>query len=246
MPLKLKTISLIIIYLSISYTRLTANIDTTTIYLIPGQGADHRLFNNLSLPNNYRVTHIKYITPEKGTSLPEYARFLTKQIDTTEKFILIGVSLGGMLATEMSTFISPEKVILISSAKHRNELPGSYKFQQKFPLYKIVSPRMSKLGARILQPIFEPDRRHEKEIFKNMLKDKDPDFLRRTIEMIMTWEREISPENIVHIHGKKDNTVPIRNVKYDYLVAKGSHMMTLTRGEEISELISTILLDNKQ
>ena len=224
---------------------LNANTDSITIYLIPGQGADHRLFNNLTFPENYQVKHIKYITPEKGTSLPEYAHILAKQIDTTEKFILIGVSLGGMLATEMSTFLSPEKVIIISSAKHRQELPGTYKFQQKFPLYKIVSPRMSKFGARMLQPIVEPDRRHEKETFKSMLKDKDPYFLRRTIEMIMTWERESSPENIVHIHGEKDNTIPIRNVKYDYLVPKGSHMMTLTRGEEISELISTILSAKK-
>ena len=173
--------------------------------------------------------------------MPEYAHTLAKQIDTTEKFILIGVSLGGMLATEMSTFLSPEKVILISSAKHRNELPGSYRFQQKIPIYKIVSPGMSKLGARILQPIVEPDRRHEKETFKAMLKDKDPHFLRRTIEMILTWEREMSPKNIVHIHGEKDSTVPIKNVKYDYLVPHGSHMMTLTRGEEISELIADIL-----
>jgi len=228
---------LITIYLSVTCAQLSA----TTIYLIPGQGADHRLFDKLSFPQEYKVKHIKYITPEKGTSLPEYAHSLARQIDTTENFIIIGVSLGGMLATEMSTFLSAEKVILISSAKHRNELPGSYKFQQKFPLYKIVSPKMSKLGARILQPIVEPDRRHEKETFKAMLKDKDPNFLRRTIEMIMTWERVSSPDNIIHIHGKKDSTVPIRNVKYDYLIPHGSHMMTLTRGEEISELIADIL-----
>lgn len=59
--------------------------------------------------------------------------------------------------------------------------------------------------------------------------------------MILNWEREVAPQSIVHIHGNKDKTIPIKNVHYDYKVDKGSHMMTLTRGEEISELILEIL-----
>ena len=217
-------------------------VDSATIYLIPGQGADYRLFNNLTFDSAYRVEHIQYFTPPKGMTLKEYAHLLSEQIDTTEKFILIGVSLGGMLATEMSELLHPEKVIVISSAKNRNELPRTYRFQRKFPIYKIISPQISKLGARILQPIVEPDRRRENETFKQMLKDKDPLFLRRTIEMILTWERTVSPKNIIHIHGNKDHTLPIRNVKYDYLIEKGSHMMTLTRGEDISLLLNKLLL----
>ena len=146
-----------------------------------------------------------------------------------------------MLAVVMSEFLNPEKVIIISSAKSRRELPLGFRIQRKWPLYKILTPNIAKKGALIMQPIFEPDRDKEKETFVRMLKDKDPLFLRRTIEMILNWEREVAPQSIVHIHGNKDKTIPIKNVHYDYKVDKGSHMMTLTRGEEISELSLEIL-----
>jgi len=211
------------------------------VYLIPGQGADLRLFNNLTIDSAYKIRHVQYFTPEKGLTLQEYAKQLSTQIDTEQEFVLIGVSLGGMLATEMAEFLSPKKVIIISSAKNRKELPLQFRFQRTIPLYKILTPALAKKGALIMQPIIEPDRNKEKETFVQMLTDKDPIFLRRTIEMIIKWERELSLSKITHIHGNKDRTIPIKNVKYDYLINQGSHMMTLTRGQEISRLINKIL-----
>ena len=132
------------------------------IYLIPGQGADERLFSKLSLDTNFEIRKIHHITPEKGMTIPGYALALSAQIDTTKPFILVGVSLGGMVATEMGDFLHPEKIIIISSAKCCEELPGRYKFQRKMPLYKAVPPRLAKFGAKLLQPIVEPDRNKEK------------------------------------------------------------------------------------
>jgi len=213
----------------------------TIVYLIPGQGSDYRLYKNLTLDNNFETRHIKYHTPEKGTTMAEFAKALSSQIDTSKKFVLVGVSLGGMLATEMTSFIDPQKVIIISSAKSRNELPLRYRFQKKLPLYKILTPKMAQRGALFLQPIVEPDSKKDRDTFKSMLKDKDPKFLRRTIQMIMSWERESVPNGIIHIHGDNDHTIPLKNVSPDYVIENGSHMMALTRGEELSELINEIL-----
>ncbi|MEL6923687.1 MAG: alpha/beta hydrolase [Bacteroidota bacterium] len=214
----------------------------TTVYLIPGQGADHRLFNKIELDSNrFEVRHIEYQLPPKDCTLPAYAKLLATQIDTTQSYILIGVSLGGMLATEMNSFLRPRKTIVISSAKCRSELPFQYRFQRKLPLYKVLTPGMAKRGAQIMQPIVEPDRNKEKDTFKSMLRDKDPVFLRRTIQMILQWERSGYNQQIIHIHGSRDKTIPIRNVQYDHRITGGSHMMTLTRGAEISELLNQIL-----
>jgi len=211
------------------------------IYVIPGQGSDHRIYKNIQFDDSFEIHHIKYTIPKKGTSLKEYAHQLAEQIDTSEKFILIGVSLGGMLATEISHFLDPEKIIIISSAKNRTELPHSYRMQRYFPLYKIIPRRIIKMGSKIMQPIYEPDRNNEKETCVAMLNDKDPHFLKRTIQMIVKWESIESPEGIIHIHGDNDHTIPIRNVDYNELVIKGSHMMALTRGPEISEILNKIL-----
>jgi esterase/lipase len=215
------------------------------VYYIPGQGADHRLFNNIELGENYEVRFVKYKIPNRGEKMEAYARRLATQIDTTQSFVLMGTSLGGMLATEMTDFLNPEKTIIISSAKCRKELPQRYRFQRAIPLHKLVPKGMMKWGAKIMQPIVEPDRNKEKETFKSMLEDKDKRFMKRSVNMIINWERESYDDKIIHIHGNKDNTLPIKKVKYDYLMEGGSHMMTLTRGKEMSELLKKILISEK-
>jgi len=240
-PILLKIILIYLFLVHMISNKISGNNIDTVIYLIPGQGSDYRLFKNLLIDNKYKIKYITYNVPGKNMTLHEYAKELALQIDTTEKFVLIGVSLGGMISTEMCEFLNPIKTIVISSAKNRNELPKRYKFQRKFPIYKIVPPHITKIGAKILQPIVEPDRNKEKETCKKMLNDKDPLFLKRTIKMIMEWDRIKYKPEIIHIHGNNDKTIPIRNVKYNYLVPDGSHMMVLTRGEEISNLIYEIL-----
>ncbi|WP_297089693.1 alpha/beta hydrolase [uncultured Draconibacterium sp.] len=188
-----------------------------------------------------RNNKLLYSTPEKGLDMTAYAHELAKQIDTTKNYSIIGVSLGGMLATEMADFLHPEKVIVISSAKNRKEFPGRYRFQKAIPVHRLVPGFVIKIGTRILQPIVEPDRNKDKETFKSMLKSKNSVFLKRTTTMILTWKRTSNNKSIMHIHGDADKTLPPRFVHFDYLVEDGSHMMVLTRGDLISQLINQIL-----
>jgi len=213
----------------------------TIIYLFPGQGSDERLFKHLVLPPGYDTLHISYPVPEKHETLATYAMRFIEEIDLSTPYILIGVSLGGMICTELSDTLSPLKTILISSAKTTHELPGRYTFQQKLPLNRIIPKRLTKAGARLLQGIVEPDRKHDKETFKEMLKAKDPLYLKRTVDMIINWDRCTYSDKIVHIHGDKDHTIPIKNVEYDYLMEEGSHMMMLTLAGEINEIIACTL-----
>jgi pimeloyl-ACP methyl ester carboxylesterase len=211
------------------------------VYLFPGQGSDERIFSKIDLDNNFNIIYINYPLPDKNSSLKEYARIISSQIDTSKKYNFIGVSFGGMICTELADFMSPEKIIIISSAKCRAELPFLYRFQKIFPLNKIIPKELIKLGARILQPIVEPDRNRNKSVFKAMLKSKSPDFYKRTVDMIINWDREKYCNDIIHIHGTNDNTIPIRNVKVDHKIINGSHMMVLTRGAEINKLILQLI-----
>lgn len=213
----------------------------TIVYLFPGQGSDERLFKHLDLPQGYDTVHISYPVPEKHETLASYALRFMEEIDTSKAFILMGVSLGGMICTELSDTLSPLLTIVISSAKSTRELPGRYNFQKHLRLNRIVPKRIIKGGGRLLQGIVEPDRKHDKETFKDMLNEKDPLYLKRTADMIINWKRTTYPDQIVHIHGDSDHTIPHKNVKYDYLLEEGSHMMMLTRAWEINLILAYIL-----
>lgn len=237
--MKLNT-AFFLIFTFYASANIFTQVEKPTIYLLPGQGADHRLFSKLKF-QDHKVVDIKYHIPKDGTNMADYAFQLSSQIDSTENFILIGASLGGMLACEMNEFLNPEKVIIISSAKCNKELPRRYNFQKKFPIYKLIGGGITKIGALILQPIVEPDRNKEKEIFKSMLRDKDKKFMKNSVRMIIEWDKTHYDDSIIHIHGNEDNTIPIKNVDYHYLIENGSHMITLTRAEEINNLLLDIL-----
>jgi pimeloyl-ACP methyl ester carboxylesterase len=179
--------------------------------------------------------------PEEDEMLKDYALRFLPQIDTSEAFILVGVSLGGMICTELAELLRPEKVILISSAKSTLELPGRYTFQKSVRLNRMVPKKAIKNGALFLQPIVEPDSREDLDFFRSMLGLKEPLYLKRTVDMIINWDREEYDCSIVHIHGDSDRTLPIKNVKADYVIRNGSHMMVYTRAEEISEILNKIL-----
>jgi hypothetical protein len=147
-----------------------------------------------------------------------------------------------MVACEMNTFLNPVKVIIISSASERNEIPLRYRFLKHVPLYKIIPADFIKSAARLAQTLVEPDRTNEAETCNAMLQSKNKLFLKRSIHCIATWNPPATTKtNLVHIHGSGDHTLPIRFVKADYAIKDGSHMMTLTRGKEISALLNKLL-----
>ncbi|HZY80792.1 MAG TPA: alpha/beta hydrolase [Cyclobacteriaceae bacterium] len=213
-----------------------------TIYLFPGQGADERLFSALTFNEGYKVVNIRYPEPRHGETMASFAEAIKPQINVNEKYIFIGVSLGGMIISELAAITNPEKVILISSAKCRGELPRLYRLQGRLRINKAVPGSLTRYGAILLQGIVEPDSWTNREIFQDMLKRKTPVYFKRTVDMIVNWNRKIPMENVVHIHGTGDHTLPIRLVKPDYTVKGGSHMMVLTKGAEITKLVNEILM----
>ena len=218
----------------------------TLIYCFPGQGSDARIFDSIQVDTAlFELAFIEYGTPEKRMDMKDFARSLINEIDTLNQYVLLGVSLGGMICAELNETLNPWKTILISSAKNWNELPFRYRFQKTIPLYRLFPKGFLLVGAKIMQPIVEPDRKKNKETFKNMLNKKNAAYMKRTIHLIITWKRTGNTKKIYHIHGDGDHTLPLRKIKNpDFIMENGSHMMTLTRGSEISCILSQILATN--
>ena len=235
-----KSLFLIFVFLHCSVIVLSKN--KPVVYFFSGQGSDHRLFDSIKIDSGFVKKFIQYPIPNRRSNLKEFSISLLNQIDTTSEFYLIGVSFVGMICCELAEIINPKKIIIISSAKNRMELPNKYKFMKMLPIYKLFFPELLKIGSRIMQPIVEPDRNKNKKTFVAMLKDKNKFFLKRSIGMIVSWDRVVNNRKIYHIHGDNDHTLPIKKVKTDFSLVDGSHMMTLTRASEVSLLINKLLM----
>lgn len=173
----------------------------TKVYLFHGQGSDYRVFSKLNLNEElYDTINIQFPKIDKKITLKDYAKLFINQIDTTNAYSFIGVSFGGMIVSELTVLLKPERSIIISSAQNKSEIPRRYKFMKVIPIHKIIPAIIYKGGAMIAQPIFEPDRKNEKEIFKAMLKDKDPYFFKGVTKMMIGWDS--------FDYNKKNNSYP--------------------------------------
>ncbi|MCG8480322.1 MAG: alpha/beta hydrolase [Spirochaetales bacterium] len=218
--------------------------DRPVVYLLSGLGADERSFDRLELPE-YETVVLPDLLPERGESMQDYARRMSRLVDPSRPAVFVGVSFGGMVAVEMAQIIPAEKVIIISSAKTRRELPARYRMLRWLPIHRLVGHRFQQVGARIVRPLFEPASRGYGDFFQQMVDDKHPRYIRRATHCIATWSRKESPDSVYHIHGTADRTLPIDNIADPIVVQDGSHMMVYIRGDEISAIINTILADRR-
>ena len=218
--------------------------DHLTLYLLPGQGSDHRIFSHLQFPEYVDTVHLHFIMPEENEDMTSYAKRMSAYIDTTKPFAIAGVSLGGMVATEMTRFIHPEMVILLSSASSSEEIPEDYARYREHPVYKWIPSGLFKYSTFVLQPLYEPDRKLERSTCNAMIADKSALFMKRAVHLIVSWNRtEADNTNIriYQIHGTADHTLPVAQIKADTLILNGSHMMTLTQPGDVSDAIQKAL-----
>ena len=221
-----------------------------TVYLIPGTGGDHRLYDNLAL-QGYDTVRVHWVEPAPEDQMADLAQRLLPQIDTTQPHVLVGVSLGGMVATELATLTHPEAVILISSAKTREELPIRYRFQRQVPLYRWVGGQFLKDATPLGRFLFEPSSYPHRAVFNAMIDDKTPHFMEEGVRIICEWQRTEPPAvPTLHLHGSRDHTLPYRTIGEAQPIAKGSHMMVYTQGATVGATITnwlnqTLVIENE-
>jgi pimeloyl-ACP methyl ester carboxylesterase len=202
-------------------------------------GADKRAFQKLDL-SHYQVTHIQWIRPERKESIEAYAKRLLDQIITSNP-VLIGLSFGGLMAIEVSKHISTEKIILISSAKSKKEIPLPYRIMGRIGIQKIIPLQLLKRPNAITNFIFGAHTSEDKKLLKPMLENTDMHFLKWAMDKVANWKNGFNPGNITHIHGTADKVLPFRNVQSDFAVRGGGHMMVLNHAAEVDKIIHDLL-----
>ncbi len=211
------------------------------LYLIPGTGADHRLFHALDL-SDYDTVNVKLPIAYRRETMAGYAaRIAREQFDTTRPFGILGVSLGGMVATELAEQLRPEHVVIVASAKTRDELPPGYRLGRSLPAYRMVGGRTMRWFTKRAQPKMEPMADAQRDLFIEMIYAKDPKFLQRAVGLMVRWERTEAPPNVTHVHGTLDRTLPYRFARPDITVEDEGHMLTYSRPELVEGVLAGVL-----
>ena len=211
------------------------------IYLISGLGADKHAFDRLVFPDDYMRYHLSWLEPEPKESLTSYAHRMAEGIDRSQKFVLIGLSFGGIVGIEISKFLKPEKLIIISSISHRQELPWYFRQVGQFGLHRSMLIQYIKKSDRLLFWFFGTRSSKLQAYLKERIQATSVNYLKWSLHQITHWKQTQKPAGLIHIHGSKDKLFPIQYCQPDIIISGGSHFMVITHASVISAKIKEIL-----
>lgn len=210
------------------------------VYFISGLGADKRVFSYLDL-SFCEPVYIDWIEAKPNESLAQYATRLREFIPEDEP-VVVGLSLGGMIATEMAKQDERVKSIIISSNKLASEFPRHLKVFRHFPFHKVIPGAALKRYQNFYTSIFGVKNPEQKKLIYQIVADSDMKFVKWAITAILKWDNAVIPKNLVHIHGTADRLLPYKRAKVDYIIEGGSHVMTLDKAEQLSAIVRKLVV----
>lgn len=204
------------------------------LYCLSGLGVDERAFQNIKA-QGVELVHIGWIDPLPKETLKHYAKRLFDQMNPEDGYSLLGVSFGGMIATEFAKIKQPNKLYLISTMNSTSQLPFIFKIGSALRLYKIVPTGMVRQSNFITNYLFGTKTKEDKKLLNEILRDTDPKFLKWAIGAIVNWKNTAKPNGIT-IHGTNDKILPLHQ-ETQYKIDDGGHFMIVNRGKEISAIL---------
>lgn len=198
------------------------------IVLIPGMGADHRLYDGIALAGR-DVLRTDWIPHRPDEDLLGYAARFAAHYALAPADTLIGVSMGGIVAGSIARALRPRTLILISSCSGIGQLAPV--ISTLSPLGRITPFEVARWLPRGLLP------RH-RSLAMAMFDGQDMDFIRWACAAIMRWPgAPLQPETHV-IHGSADLVFPLRQQpRVDAVIPDGGHLMVMDRAAEVEAAI---------
>jgi pimeloyl-ACP methyl ester carboxylesterase len=156
------------------------------------------------------------------TSITEIAKRIIEEHEIESGDTVIGTSLGGIVACEIANLIDLERVVLIGSAKRKEEINR---------ILSILHPFIDLAPIRFIQMSSGKLPNDLAEMFSHC----DPAFIRNMSKAIFTWEGFCSEVPALRIHGAKDLVIP--NSKETNHKIDGGHLIVMTHPLECIEAI---------
>ena len=210
------------------------------VYFISGLGADRRAFRNIKLPEGFDAVYLDWFSPFPEETLEAYARRMSAAIDQSRPFLLVGLSMGGMVAVEIDKICKPAALILISSIPVASCLPVKFRWAGTFGIHRWIPISWLKSGM-LLKRFFMLESLPDREQIIAMVKQADPLFIRWALRAILRWRNSVPPKKYFHLHGDQDEIFPIRLVKPTHVVRGGKHLMVLNHAAEVNAHLAAFL-----
>lgn len=210
------------------------------LYLLPGLGADPRMYRNLDCGDGVEVIALDWIPVGGAKNLGEYAAALHAHYALELPYYLGGVSLGGMIAQEWARLAPPLGLVLISTAVTRDDMAPLIRMAASAGIGPALRKPLLKAAA-IIGDRFTLKTPEGRTLFLDMLEKSDPDFMHFGARAVLDWQPPGIDVPHCRIHGTADRVFPCDSNGHATLIKGGNHFMIFERGREIGKEIGRFL-----
>ncbi len=166
---------------------------------------------------------------------------MQKQIPIDQEFILLGVSLGGLIAIEINKVRKAKELVLISTFEASTEFRIHYKIIAATSILKLFPHHLLLMNKSYLVKWFGTSKQ---KLLKEILEDTDSKFVKWALIAASQWIQEESVDNRLRIHGDNDLIIPFPKEKKVKRIVGGGHFMIVDHAKEISNFVSDYLSED--
>jgi len=201
------------------------------LVLLPGLGADGRMYSGLRLPG-LEIAAPDWPAPEPRSSLPSFARALADRLQIGPDAAVGGSSFGGFVAAEIAARRRVRALVLIGSALSPAEIPSTFAVIER--LSRLLPERLLDRAPRdnpLVLAKFGRLTAPQRALFLDMASKAPASLLRHGLRMTFGWEgvrKEDLSCPLHRIHGRLDRLIPPPPAREAELVAGGGHLIAMT------------------
>jgi pimeloyl-ACP methyl ester carboxylesterase len=206
---------------------------------IPGLGGDARLFAPLARHLPVRVA--PWLPVRSRDSVGDYAQRLTACDLMQRRPLVVGVSMGGMIALELARRLPVAGVVLISSCRSADAIAPGLRRAEGWT--RPWHPQLVRMARAIPPGIWYRSslrRPWHRMVAAAMAADCDPHLASWAAQAICRWPGVPAPDHpLLRIHGDEDRLIPLVRLDGhpDLVLRGGGHLSVMTRAAQIAPLI---------
>ncbi|MCC6680797.1 MAG: alpha/beta fold hydrolase [Phycisphaeraceae bacterium] len=189
--------------------------------LLPGMGADARMYDALVAQLDWPVMCVNWSAWSGERTILQVARRIMAEQGVTENDVLVGSSLGGMIALEIAQQVRPRAVVLLGSALKANEV-------------SLVLRVLARFSSMVPWGLARNIAAGGDALLLRMFHDADPRFIRVMSAYLPHWPGYQGKDQlIVRFHGRRDRL--IKCPKCDcHVFEDAGHMLAMSHPAPIA------------
>ena len=202
--------------------------------LLPGLGADGRMYGPVYDDLADEVLRIDWPTHAGERTLGDVAERLLAEHPLADVDLLVGSSLGGMVASEIMARTEVPRLALLGSAIHPREVN---------PLLATLAKLRDHAPLDLLQRMCGAEVIASRVSLLEQFASTDPDFVRAMAGAIFDWDgREDLRGTRARLHGTWDLVI-LAPKDGASLIPRAGHMIAMTHEDEVLSFLRGVMAD---